>query len=55
MDAFVVVKMNVLTYEEARLLIGADFRGVNTLGFEDREKFSAKALSYGAPRLDIEA
>lgn len=31
---FVVVEMDVLTYEEARLLIGLEFRLVNALGFE---------------------
>ena len=46
--------MDVITYEEARLLIGARLRPVNALCFENREKFSAKALSYGFPRLDVD-
>lgn len=49
-----VVEMNVLTYEEARLLIGFKIGSVNTLGFQDKKNFSAKALSYGFPRLDID-
>ena len=36
------------------LLIGFEFGSVNTLSFEKRKEFSAKALSYGLPRLDID-
>ena len=54
MDTFVVVELYVCTYEERRLLIGFEFGAIDTLGFEDGKKFSAKALSYGFPRLDID-
>ena len=33
-----VVKVDVFTYEEARLLIGAKFGSVDALGFENREE-----------------
>ena len=35
LDAFIVVETNVLTYEEARLLIGFQFYTVEALGFEN--------------------
>ena len=38
LNTFIVVELDVGTYEEARLLIGADFGAVDTLGFKNREK-----------------
>ena len=38
LNAFIVVELNVCTYEEARLLIGADFRAVDTFGFKNRKE-----------------
>ena len=46
--------MDVFTYEEASLLIGAQFNAMDSLGFENREKISVIALSYGFPRPDID-
>lgn len=46
--------MDVCSYEELRLLIAADFGAINAFGFDDEKKFSAKALSYGFSRLDID-
>ena len=40
-------------YDEARLPIGAILGAINTLDFKDGGNFSAEALSYGFPRLDI--
>ena len=56
LNTFIVVEVYVCTYEEARLLIGADFRAVNTLSFEngkDRESSSATrgAIAAGNKRL----
>ena len=34
LDALMIVEMNVLTYEEARLLIGLKFYSVNAFCFE---------------------
>ena len=33
-----VVEVDVFTYEEASLLIGADFHSIDTFGFENREE-----------------
>ena len=39
LNTIVVVELHVCIYEEVSLLIGADFDVVNTLSFEEREKF----------------
>ena len=38
LNAFVVVETYVFTYEEASLLIGAEFYAVDALGFENGEE-----------------
>ena len=38
LNTFVIVELYIRTYEEARLLIGANFGAVDTFGFEDRGK-----------------
>ena len=49
LNTFVVVKLNVCTYEETRLLIGADFRTGNTFGFEDREEIFSRSVVIWVP------
>ncbi len=38
MDTFVIVEVDVCTYEEACLLIGADFCAIDTFGFDNRKE-----------------
>ena len=55
LDALVVVKMDVTVNHLIGFREGRRFVAVDTLRFEDRKEISAIALSYGFPRLDIEA
>ena len=44
LDTFVIVKVDVFTYEEARLLIGGDFLTVNALSFKNGEKIFSQSV-----------
>ena len=49
-----IVKVDVIINEPSCIGKCFDLRSVNTLCFRIEKKFSAKALSYGFPRLDID-
>lgn len=51
----IVVKVDVFSYEEAILLITFEFGLWIHSVLRIEKKFSAKALSYGFPLLDIDA
>lgn len=49
-----IVKVNVIINHSLSFLECRYLHPVNALCFEIEKKFSAKALSYGLPRLDID-
>ena len=54
LNTFVIVKLYICVYKETRIFISTEFGAVNTLVLRIEKKFSAKALSYGFPRLDMD-
>ena len=54
LNPLMVVEVNILINEPPCFRKSLYLNSVYALRFEDRKKFSAKALSYGLPRLDID-
>ena len=52
MDTLVVIEINVLSYEEASLLISLEFHSKIRSVLSIEKKSSAKVLSYGFPHAD---